>query len=103
MLWNKNWDKKDVKADPMSLANLIAWLEQQPRNKEYCYMSHGGCLLAQYLTFSFGRKALDVGALGFVFADDQMNPHPTPNSFQDIAAGKPYTFGAALARAREYL
>lgn len=38
----------EIKADPLSIEALIAWLEQQPGEAAYCYLSVGHCLAAQY-------------------------------------------------------
>jgi|ERR1700722_6253995 len=97
MLYNPSWDK-------LSLAALVAWLEKQPRDRQYCYGDYGGCLAAQY-NQSIGRR-YNVTLVG----------HRTKNKSFDhqlewIAGGwkeNEYdvgerTFGAALERAKAML
>ena len=92
MLYNKNWEKTHIKADPFSLENLIAWLEKQPAQKEYDYLNcEGYCLIGQYLTAHGKHWSRDYDLLG----DSCLRV--------DVAGTAPYTFGAALNRAREAL
>lgn len=83
MLYDPKWE---AKADPMSLAALIAWLEKQPPDSKYDFMCiSGGCLLDLY----FGRCTTPSEYVAF------------PESWRmDIAPGFPRTFGGALERAR---
>jgi len=107
MLYDKKWDAKvETKADPFSLESLIAWLEKQPKDKVYCYVDNGHCLIAQYL-LSLGYQAVGVDARGFYDrSDDSLNTanlislHPNLNT---VAVREPYTFGAALERGRKLL
>jgi len=100
MLYDKRWDK-DVKADPFSLESLIAWLEKQPADKTYCYMDNGYCLLSQYFTYS-GFQNVDVGGWDFTHGPKQERVSFS-NAFENVAVEQPWTFGAALDRAREAL
>lgn len=87
----------EEKPDVFSLAGLIAWLETMPGAARYDYEDcSGACLLAQYLQHhnewpkydfckAYGHMA-DIGG-----ADVLQN---------SVAAPKPWTYGAALARAR---
>jgi hypothetical protein len=45
MLYDKRWEKPEVKADPLTLESLIAWLEKQPSHKKYDFHNcEGKCL-----------------------------------------------------------
>ena len=80
--------KTENKADVFSLESLIAWLEKQPADGEYCYHDlNGHCLICQYLT-SHGVDFHEYG----LFMDSEART--------EIAAERPWTFGAALTRAR---
>jgi hypothetical protein len=86
MLFEPKWE---VKADPFSLESLIAWLEKMPAEKEYNWAS-ANCLLCQYL------------------AEKGRNPMREYRLFNldlrcDVAQARPWTFGAALERARKLL
>lgn len=99
MLYDKRWDKTEVKADPFSLEAFIGWLEKQPANKTYEFMNcQGACLLGQYMAsvgepWSDGKyveiaHSMCRGYKGFDFY---------------IGVTRPHTFGAALDRARKAL
>lgn len=113
MLYDTRWDAKvETKADPFKLETLIAWLEQQPAGKEYCYFSNGQCLFAQYFR-----------ANGYPHAEmsgDRLRPgaggkvRQIPWEWDGLAQGstivngdyvdgvpRARTFGAALERARK--
>ena len=84
----------ETKPDVFSLDGLIAWLEQQPGETTYNFNDCCGlCLLSQYVTARLGRyssgddycRMADVG--GF-------------NVIQRLAGEEPWTFCAALQRAR---
>jgi hypothetical protein len=114
MLYDKRWDKTfEVKADPFSLESLIAWLEKQPADKQYCYLDNGNCLHCQYFT-AMGFE--NVHAFGFAIyhgknpmlssmgQDDAIeNGGRLSDQFVDVAVLGRHTFGAALDRAREAL
>lgn len=99
MLYDPKWE---AQTQPVifSLANLIAWLETMPAKETYCYLDSGECLLAQY--FRASGKSASLGHTTVVF-DGVMPVHQIPRSFQDVATGRPRTFGAALKRARAAL
>lgn len=111
MLYNQDWDKPKVKADPFSLESLIAWLEKMPADEVYCFSNWGGCLLAKWAqsvdpsayTGRQGRKSDFPN--GFHYA---VNGRVVDlGGFKGIASGiyhsREWTFGAALTRAREAL
>lgn len=99
MLYDKRWDKTETKADPSTLESLIAWLEKQPADREYCYMDNGRCLLGQYFLAS-GFSKVSVGGTEVVLNGIEILLSET---FQDIAWASPRTFAGALDRARTAL
>lgn len=81
--------KPETKADPYTIEAMIAWLEKQPANKTYPFMDcFGGCLFAKYLA-SHGHK---WQAGDYAMVTEFLPPH--------VAAMEPWTYGAALERAR---
>lgn len=102
MLYDKRWDAK-VKADPLSLDNLIAWLEKKPSDKGYDYGCNGHCLFGQYLSQAYDGKA-NVGSNEFdIWKDDKwlIEDMNLPRGWGDLAWEHPRTFGGALDRARK--
>lgn len=101
MLYNKNWDKPEVKADPFSLESLIAWLEKMPAEQEYCFMDNGDCLFFKY----FSAMGVPVYSIGGDYYSTEYGGelHFFPDNFPYIAAQAPHAFGAALDRARKAL
>lgn len=90
MPYDKRWDRQ-TKADPFSLEGLIAWLEKQPADKTYNFSNcQGLCLLSQYLTASGKKWGFDYGPL--------IEKAP---AVEPVAMTEPWTFGAALERARK--
>jgi hypothetical protein len=87
MLYDPKWEQ-ETKADPFSLASLIAWLEKQPAETEYSYIDPRFCVIGQW------RKAM--GAVDVVVS----LWNAPMNKFWAIAISQPRTFGAALTRAR---
>lgn len=96
MLYDPKWD---IKANPYSLSNLIAWLQTMPPEREYNFGSCQTCALAQYYTYC-GFKAVVMGATTF-FTESGL--FESPEVFDEIAREEPYTFGAALERAKARL
>jgi len=102
MLYDPKWEQKaKAKKDPLALATLISWLEQQPKDDVYCYFSHGRCLLGKYF-YDLGFRRIWVGGMSFRHSGTGGVRLVMPESFADISAEEPWTFGAALDRAREY-
>lgn len=92
MLWNPKFDKQaETKAGPLTRETLIAWLERQPENQEYDYIEADSCMAAQYL------KA--HGVRSFI-VDGQDDLNEMLPGLGDVAVQRPWTFGAALQRAR---
>jgi len=97
MLYDPKWEKP--KADVFSLEGLIAWLEKQPADEVYDWYDIDGCVLCQYLQ----------GAGGY--AEPAAYPGLTLSTIKnwgqqgyfEICGTAPFTFGAALVRARSIL
>ncbi len=96
MLYDPKWEQK-TKADPFTLASVIAWLEKQPATKSYRYADcSGGCLYGQYM--SSVRVSWEEARCHFYGPD----PHRQFRRYvyDHVAREEPNTFGAALKRAR---
>lgn len=100
----------ETKADPFTLASLIAWLEQQPHARHYVFCQFNECLLGQWLRSSdpAARSALaDEAPSGFFYRAHGKTVDLT--AFKEIVTGRSHadhsghTFGAALERARAAL
>lgn len=93
MLYDKRWDRTETKPDVFSLESLIAWLEEQPARRAYDYGDcQGGCLYGLYMA-AHGKKWFDVNSMDFENKAYRLQVY-------DIATVLPWTFGAALVRAR---
>lgn len=90
--------KSETKADPFSLDSLITWLERQPPDREYDYGDTENCALCQYAK-SIGYENPRAGG-NYIREFDSCTRNYIPNS-EDVVAPDPWTFGAALERARE--
>jgi len=92
MLYDPKWEAK-TKADPRSIHGLIAWLEQQDPKKKYNWGTcDGSCLIHQYMS-----------TVGIPHEDDAYFTIQggTKQSPSNLALRAPWTFGAALDRARK--
>lgn len=100
-----------VRLDPFSLESLIAWLEKQDGDAEYCWFGDGQCLFKQY-GLAMGLGDAIIRSLPEGFASSAYNAvtagsearyeYPTCEPF-NIALQLPHTFSAALSRARNAL
>lgn len=97
MLYDPKWEQ-ETKADPFTLENLVAWLETQDPTTEYEVLEPSICLMGQ---FASSQGSHDPEFVSMRLTDDLVGP------FCRIAFGRlcggPYTFGAALERARAEL
>lgn len=100
MLYDKRWDQTETKPD-VSLESLIAWLETMPGDATYNYFNcFGKCLYGQYVT-AHGIAWQDSGHFAKTKEENE-----TPAAkfcmevYTDVACTGPFTFGAALTRAR---
>jgi hypothetical protein len=102
MLYDKRWEAPEIKADPLTMESLVAWLEKQPARARYDYEDCSGkCLYGLYMAshgvaweVSGGCSSLDSGPERAEFCI---------NVYSDVACERPWTFGAALKRARKAL
>lgn len=102
MLYNKNWDRPEVKADPLTIESVVAWLEKMPPANRYDYRRcDGHCLYGQYMAFH-GFAWGESGACGPVRGDDTRTQFCI-EVYENVAQPQPWTFGAALDRARKVL
>lgn len=92
-----DWPPQDDRSFAgISLHSLILWLEAQPAGQPYEYTAPDRCALAQYLK-----------DLGYSALDSSIDFGPEPQSedegfwLHEIVRTQPWTFGAALARARK--
>lgn len=87
----------EVKHGPYTLGHLAAWLETMPGDGEYCYVSAGACLIAQYFT---AHNIAFRGVGGTYWRDENSLEKPLPPKFRAVAQGLPRTYSAALTRCR---
>lgn len=95
MIYDPKWEA-ETKTDPLSLKGLIAWLEKQPPETEYnFYCKTGECLLDTYISHVTGKPSrpdlLHYDVCGGM------------DNYYEIAQMMPWTYGAALERARAIL
>jgi hypothetical protein len=97
MLYNEQWDRKKPATEPdkFSLAGLVAWLERQSPETEYDFRNSSTCLLAQYLIAVAGQTY--PGEFNYSKVCGGIAPYHT------VASRGPWTYGAALKRARQVL
>jgi hypothetical protein len=90
MLFDPKWEQKpDVEECGISLAALTAWLALQPADQKYDANQINDCALAQY-----------VQSCGVARKDSYVDV-PLNGMLCEIAFTTPWTFGAALKRARK--
>jgi hypothetical protein len=89
MLCDPQWE---VKADPFSLDGLITWLENKPSGTQYNFHDRRGrCLLCQYLADAMPQAYWATAYIKLT----RLN-----RATETLARQTPWTFGAALERAR---
>jgi hypothetical protein len=99
MLYDKRWDKTEIKSDPFSLESLVAWLETRRENEKYRPWDLSSCLLGQW-SKSNGLDKKQILVKSYELG--RTEPFLTIASI-DGPQGEPHTFGAALNRARDAL
>ncbi len=95
----------ETKADPLTMESLIKWLEKMPAKRSYNYEDcTGKCLYGLYMQFH-GVAWDDSGAYGKGVNGKGVNGKERSDFcdlvYGQVAAARPWTFGAALERARE--
>lgn len=94
MLYDPKWE---VKAEPtymgIGLQSFVAWLGHMPENEPYNYADPDRCAAGQY------SHSLGLGAVRSFLSHDS----PVAMTIFRIVQPKPWTFGAALSRARALL
>lgn len=99
MLYDPKWEKT-VKSDPFTIEALIGWLERQPAEDKYNYNDcRGGCLFGLYMT-TLGISWKEAGASCVVYDNPDIYHDFRQLVYQAVATCPPWTFGAALDRAR---
>jgi hypothetical protein len=94
MLYDPKWE---VKADILTMESLIAWLEKQNPRKRYKFWDLSGkCLYGLYMA-SHGIIWRESG--GSDLGGEERSKF-CAFVYGRVAAAEPYTFGAALKRAR---
>lgn len=95
MLFDPKWE---VKTNVPSLAGIIAWLETQEPTATYNFHACGGlCLIGQYMTHIGIEWGYDGTDSRYLQVCKQITGHEWNAYF---AFAKPWTFGAALERAK---
>lgn len=92
MLFDPKWEV-EIKADPLTLESLIAWLEKKPAAGTYNYEDcRGACLYGQYMA-----------SHGISWAESFEGPCGPfcAKVYREVAHQYPWTFGGALERARK--
>jgi hypothetical protein len=101
MLYDPKWEV-EANADPLSMASLVGWLETKKPGGRYDYDDYSGrCLYGQYMA-SHGIKWEESGATGR-HGSTQERSDFCNLVYAEVANQRPWTFGAALERAREAL
>lgn len=105
MLYDPNWQKSEVKADPLTLEALIAWLEKQPRGARYDYFEGDHCLLGQWARSIDPQMKSLAKHIGYshCYVYASATQEIDLRDFDEIAINEPTTFGAALDCARAAL
>ena|SRR5689334_22224193 len=95
MLYDPKWEIQTT-IEPISLVAFIAWLETKNPGQEYNYMNcSGACLIDQYGD-SFGLKHLASHGSHL----EKIFGGPMWRGYHYVCGDTPWTFGAALERAR---
>lgn len=94
MLYDPKWE--DKLKEP-SLAGLAAWLETQDPATVYNWLSTKDCLMCRYAR-SIGMTI--HGAGGSYWRMPDQSKVEWPKGSTNVARHEPFTYGAALQRAR---
>lgn len=86
-----------------SVTGLIAWLETQDPATEYRYLSNHDCLICRYFCARGVSLARHSPMGSRTWGDAAGNAHILPPELNLASRGHPWTYGAALARAKATL
>ena len=78
----------------LDLPSLIAWLETQPPETEYDWENCQECLVGKFVTAITGNR-LPASVIRY------STLFPSCDAYGFVGATGPWTFGAALARAKQ--
>lgn len=92
----------EEKHDVFSLEGLIAWLETQPPETEYDFRDILDCLLCRYGRAA-GLNVHSAGGSDIVRYRQDGSTERSAGFAKDVASDLPWTYGAALTRARALL
>ncbi|MGO8241246.1 hypothetical protein ACC806_34480 [Rhizobium ruizarguesonis] len=81
--------------------SLIEWLGKKAPTKRYDYMDGSCCLIAQYLQYRGIKDAAVDSKIAILPGRESASV--LPDGWNAIARTGPWTFGAALTRAKERL
>ena len=81
-----------------SVHGLIAWLETQDPETTYEYTDSRDCLICRYFT---ARGVSWAGVIPNQWRDTDLKMHALPSGIQEVSQTGQWTYGAALARAKE--
>lgn len=102
MLYDKRWGRTEIKPGMLTLEGVTAWLETKNPQAKYDYNNcTGKCLYGQYMA-SFGVPWEKSGGTGLNCGSVERSDF-CDLVYDRIASCQPYTFGAALSRARKAL
>lgn len=91
-----------VKPDVFSLEGLIAWLETQDPETTYAFSLAQSCLVALYVEGVGGKFQRDALDPEYVVGNRRLSAWTHDmGRLIDVAVDVPWTFGAALDRARK--
>jgi hypothetical protein len=94
MLYDPKWQIPTKTRSRPSIAGLIAWLEEQPAETKYEWMSPMGCLVCKYYE---AEGFQEWGDRKWFYRDAFGG---SVDDYHFVGGTAPWTFGAALARAR---
>lgn len=98
MLYNPQWRDQD----PLTLTSFIAWLEQQPAKGKYDWWTPNRCLACQYLKAT-GHNQEGQKHTGYETIFGRARSKETLVTYHKVCGTRPWTYGAALSRARDVL
>jgi len=103
MLFNKDWEKPKTQPDPLSLDDLITWLETKDPTQYYNFSNSASCMLAQWVRhLDSGASNVQSDTNSFVYQVNGQVVNFRDTVFRQIALIDKSTFGNALKMAKTY-